>query len=272
MNNKMKSTIINLLKLIGLYKPMRGIYNFVTLFNAKKKIKILDKEAIFITPTYRIIEDLDTIFGEKEFLEAFLTEIRPNDVVWDVGASYGIYSIFSAMMATKGKIYAFEPEASTHKMLIKNIKFNNLRNISTIQAALSDKKGEALLYRAESANIGTHSLTKRTDYPVSKKGVIIKTLTGDGLLSDNGIESPNLIKIDVEGAEMNVLYGMRKILKSKELRVLQIEIHPKILSLSDYDENMIAKFIEQYSFNIIKRKLRGNEIEVIYKKSQSPQD
>ncbi len=261
-----KNKVANFFRIIGLFQPIRKIYNYTTLFNSKKVISVHHIEATFYTPTYRIREDLETLLGEREFLESFLNEIKEDDIVWDVGASYGIYSIFSAFKTIKGKVYAFEPESSTYKMLMRNVELNKLQNVVALQFALMDKTSESLLYTSRSANIGTHSMARRTDYPVSGKGKLIKTYSGDELVERNEVDFPDIIKIDVEGSEVNVLQGMAKILSSKKVRVLQIEIHPKILPLFNFDENLVLNLIESFNFCIIKNKIRGSEIELLCKK------
>lgn len=261
-----KNIIVNLFKALGLYKPVRKIYNFLTLYNAKKNVALSGIEAIFFTPSYRIREDLEAFFGEREILECFLNEINDDDIVWDIGASYGVYSIFSALKLKGGKVFSFEPEMWTYKLLNKNIRLNNLKNIFPFQVALTNCEGESLIYKAESANIGTHSLVRRTDYPVSRKGKLVKTTTGDRLIKDLKLEYPNLIKIDVEGAELCVLDGMKNILLSSNLRVIQIELHPRVLPLFKHDEKMVIDYVQSFNFQTFIRKPRGTELEIIFKR------
>lgn len=266
MFNIFKYTLLNFFKLIGLYDLLRKIYNFFTLFNTRETVTISKINATFFTPTFRIKEDLKTIFGERDLLEIFLNEIQKDDIIWDIGASFGIYTIFSALKAKNGMICSFEPEISTFRLLNRNIKLNNLKNIKTFQIALMEKEGERLIYKSKSANIGTHSFARRTDYPVSKKGKRVKITTGDRLIQETNLDYPNLVKIDVEGAELYVLKGMNNILNSNKLKILQVEIHPKILPLFNHNENMVIEYIESFNFQSMVRKTRGTEVEMIFRK------
>ena len=266
MNKKLKTYIAEKLKTFGLYNPVRKFYNWITLLNSRKNIQISNLEAVFFTPSYRIIEDLENIFCEKDFLGYLLKEVQENDVVWDVGASYGIYSVFFGKIAKSGKVYAFEPEASTCKLLEKNIKLNELKNIFIQKYALGDTNEKILFYQSKSANIGTHSILKRSDYPVSSKGKLIQVKTADAIIKNKDVFLPDVIKIDVEGAEMMVLNGMKSLLREGNIRILQIEIHPKLLNLMNVKEEDVKNFIESFGYIPVKCKTRGTEVLVLYKK------
>ncbi len=264
-NIKLKLKIF--LKMIGLFKPLRSLYNFVFLFNAESELTFSGLTARFSTPSFKIKEDVESLLGESEVLKTFLEKLQPNDTVWDIGASYGIYTIFSSLKVNKGNVFAFEPEKSTYKLLAKNIQLNNLKNVTPLQMALGESEGIAELHTSESANIGTHSLAVRTDYPVSGKGQKIQIQKSDELIRRGSILSPQVIKIDVEGAELNVLRGMENILSSPVLRVVQIEIHPNILPLLGETQENIFMLMELNSFVTTKSVQRGTELEVLFEKS-----
>ncbi len=254
------------LKMVGLFKPLRSFYNFIFLFNAVTDLTFSGLNAKFRTPTFKIKEDIESLLGESEVLKTFLNKLQPNDIVWDIGASYGIYSILSSLKVNKGNVIAFEPEKSTYKLLVKNIQLNNLKNVTPLQIALGESEGIAELHTSESANIGTHSLAVRTDYPVSEKGQKIRLQKGDDLVKNSSILSPTAIKIDVEGSELNVLRGMETILSSPVLRVVQIEIHPNILPLFGSTQENIFTLMETNNFAAIKTIQRGTELEVLFAK------
>ncbi|MDI6804044.1 MAG: FkbM family methyltransferase [Bacteroidota bacterium] len=186
--------------------------------------------------------------------------------MWDIGASYGIYTIFSSLKVNKGNVFAFEPEKSTHKLLANNIQLNNLRNVTPLQMAIGESEGIVELHTSESANIGTHSLAVRTDYPVSGRGQKIQIQKGDELVKHGTILSPTAIKIDVEGAELNVLRGIETILSSPLTRIVQIEIHPNILPLFGETQENIFMLMELNNFAVIKSIQRGTELEVLFEK------
>lgn len=261
-----KIKIASLLKKIGLYKPVRSIYNFLFLFNAKRIVALAGINVKFKTPTFTIVEDVGSLLGESKVLSIFLNSLREDDVVWDIGASYGIYSLFASSKLSSGKIYAFEPEIKTYKLLEKNIRLNNLQNIVPLNYALSDCEGFVDLYVSDSANIGTHSLVMRDDFPVSKKGKLVNVRTGDKIVQGREVCLPNVVKIDVEGAEMNVLEGMKDILFTPKLRLIQIEIHEKVLPLFNRTVGDVFNIMETSGYKLTSECPRGTEIEVIFER------
>lgn len=250
----------------GLYNPIRNLYNFIFLFNTKREVKFDDVIVRFRTSTFKIVDDVKSLLGEEEVLSTFLSKLQPWDVVWDVGASYGIYSLFVGKKISSIKTYAFEPEQKTFKLLNKNLRLNGIENVMPMNYALGDIDGSTILHTSSSANIGTHSLVQRNDYPVSEKGITVEIRKGDSIVTAGIIDSPTIVKIDVEGAEFNVLKGMKEILSNPKLRLVQIEIHPKILPLFGSATEDIYRMMNESKFKVAFRKERGTEVEVIFEK------
>jgi FkbM family methyltransferase len=258
--------IRNILLKSGLYNPIRNLYNFIFLFNTKLEVKFGDVIVRFRTPTFKIVDDVKSLLGEEEILSTFLSKLQPGDVVWDVGASYGTYSLFVGKKFSSLKVFAYEPEQKIFKLLNKNLHLNGIGNVISMNHALGDIDGPAFLYTSSSANIGTHSMVQRSDYPVSEKGVSVEIRKGDTIVTTGKVNSPTIVKIDVEGAEFNVLKGMKKTLSNPKLRVVQIEIHPKILPLFGSTTENIYRLMNESKFKVVFRKERGTEVEVIFEK------
>jgi FkbM family methyltransferase len=236
------------------------------LFSAKAEVKFKNVTIKLFTPTFKIREDVKNLFGEQEFLSTIIDKLKKGDIVWDIGASYGLYSLFIGESNSSVKVYAFEPEQRTAKLLNKNLKLNRLENIILLNYALGNFDGVANLHVSASANIGTHSLVIRDDYPVSSKGKSISIWKGDTLVNNRKVASPTVVKIDVEGAELDVLKGMENTLHQPELRLIQVEIHPKILPLFGAKVNDIYALLQRNNFHVVIEKERGSEIEVLFEK------
>lgn len=167
---------------------------------------------------------------EYSTLELFSALIKKGDVILDVGANSGLYSIFySKLTGAEGKIYAFEPDPGTHSMLKKNLELNNCSNVKIYDFALSDKESkiEMMSYSIEEIN-----LKENDSFKYIKEVPADKITTGAGYISayrlDDIEEFRNLpridiIKIDVEGAELLVMEGSRKtILKYKPVIIFEL--------------------------------------------------
>ncbi len=142
---------------------------------------------------------------EPEERKFFEETVKKGDVVFDIGSHVGFYALLaSELVGEEGKVFAFEPLLKNLKYLKKHIKINNIKNIDVIEAAASDKEGTAFL-----ENEGDGSYAKI----VKNKGFEVKTVVLDNLVKSGKLSAPNIIKIDVEGAEFSVLKGAAFILK-----------------------------------------------------------
>jgi FkbM family methyltransferase len=140
-------------------------------------------------------------------LSAFSDLIGKDDTVFDLGANIGAFSIFAAANNSKCDIYSFEPEPKTFEHLNKNVELNSFSDrVNTIQKIVGDEVGSAELYVSYSENQATHSMTQTTHH--SGDTVEVEMTTVDTIAES--YQNPDVVKIDVEGAEARVLNGMEK--------------------------------------------------------------
>ena len=164
---------------------------------------------------------------EPATTQLFHDALKPGMVVIDIGAHVGYYTLLAAkLVGPTGQIYAFEPEPGNHATLEKNIELNNYGNIVATQMAVSDQKANATMYLT-SLDSGRHSLFQ---HGLPKQGTTqIETTTLDYFLESQGWPQVDLMKVDVEGAEVAVLDGMTQLLaKSPQLKLI-IEFNPTLL-------------------------------------------
>jgi len=138
----------------------------------------------------------------------------------DIGANIGKYTIkIGRRSGTKGKVVSIEPEPGSFAILTKNIELNELKNVVPINVACWNEEGELDLSLASPFFhiSGGHSVKKK----VSSRFVKVKAQKLDFILNNLGIEEVNFIKVDVEGAEVEVLEGAQQIIsKSPSLKIL----------------------------------------------------
>jgi len=122
--------------------------------------------------------------------------------VYDVGAQAGFYTLFFSRLVGGGQVYAFEPLPENLRYLLAHIAMNRLSNVKVVQVALADKTGLAgfTVDRGKSQN----ALVRLGDSPL-----VVATMSLDELVEEHGFPPPNLIKLDVEGAEASILEGAR---------------------------------------------------------------
>ena len=181
---------------------------------------------------------------------------KEGDIVIDVGAHIGPYTLkASKRIGLNGKVVAIEADPENFDILTRNIQLNKLTNVIALNYAAYSKEDKIRLYLLK---VDKSSYTKyntimidRAQHANEKNFVEVKANTLDYLLQSNGIkhEQVNWIKIDVEGAEFDVLKGAKDILsKSKDISLL-IEIH----NLSTNNTTLyepIKEFLNSYNFKI----------------------
>jgi FkbM family methyltransferase len=151
------------------------------------------------------------------------SEINPGDIILDIGANIGYYTLLMAKLTReKGKVYAVEPVIQNIELLKKNIKLNKYKNIEVFQLALGNKNKIAPIYISNKRN--WHSVIKSE---LIKNNIIgkalVKMITCDEFLQNK--ISPDFIRMDVEGYETEIIEGMKKFLDSKKPTKILMEIH-----------------------------------------------
>lgn len=189
--------------------------------------------------------------------------------VWDVGAHFGYQSFsFASAVGTTGKVVAFEPNPHNVETFKKNLKLNPslAERITLFEYALSDTN-EALSFNIskspyDSTTAGGHLSSVTPPLPDSSyidfSTIKIKAITSDTLISENTVLPPDIMKIDVEGAELQVLTGALQLLKSRK-PILVIEIHSllmmfyiqELLKNSSYALKIIDEEEERFTKTIL---------------------
>jgi FkbM family methyltransferase len=124
----------------------------------------------------------------------------------DIGANVGNHSLYLGLKRYDGRILAFEPNPGAMALLTQKLKANPQARILAIQKALSNKSGRLLLSLPDHANIGVASLEKA----VGSRSVTVDVCRGDDVAEIDSLPQINVIKIDVEGHELQVLAGLKR--------------------------------------------------------------
>lgn len=165
---------------------------------------------------------------EPETVAWIESHIRPDDVVYDIGANIGAYSLLIAKrLQSKVKVYAFEPSFSTFAQLSRNVALNGVSDaVYPMYVALSDSSGLSF-FNYSSLDTGTALHALETDgNPVEFKAVHrqpILSFTLDEMVERFAIPYPNHIKLDVDGIEYPILTGARKVLDWEGLHSIIVE-------------------------------------------------
>lgn len=162
----------------------------------------------------------------------------------DIGAYVGYYSIYASKKVGKnGTVIAIEPHPKNFKMLLINTR--GLNNVIPINTAIWSEDTTAKLYLGQ--GMALHSLVYASEGGYIK----VKALMLDSLIRELNIPRVDVVKIDTEGAELEVLKGARSTLKF--LKSLLIEIHGKNPEEFKKAEKTIAEFLRSYGFSVEKQ-------------------
>jgi len=209
-------------------------YRFLlrVLLGREKRDEIIKKEqSVFlltnILSKYKMKWLLKYLGHEKQVREAI--EKINGEVFIDIGANVGFYSILFSKNFRK--VYAIEPETHNYTHLIRNTR--DIKNIKCIKIAISDFNGELPFYLTEYC--GSHSLLKTNE---AIKEIKVKSMTLEKFFNVEGIKCADLIKVDVEGAEFEVLKGALKVMNKIKRWVIELHDRNRKLEL----ENLLRKY------------------------------
>jgi FkbM family methyltransferase len=182
----------------------------------------LNKEDFIVMTKHE--EEIIGIFRPKE-----------GDIVVDIGAHLGRYTIPSSRaVGVSGKVVAFEAHPYNFRILQHNLKLNKLTNVTTLNMAVYSKKANLKLYLPDEDqgytmhhSVMTNYLSTKYKSEIERKYIEVEADTIDNLLKSRGITTANWIKIDVEGAEYEVLKGAREILSANKPISILVEVHGK---------------------------------------------
>ena len=176
---------------------------------------------------------------EPHISSLFCSMLEEGMVVLDIGASLGYYTLLAAKrVGDNGVVIAFEPDPVAFCGLLKNIRLNGWKNVRAFQFAVSDSNGERKM-----GNLTTHKSFAVKNNTI---GIItVKTISLDSFLDVD----PDIIKIDVEGAELEVINGMKKILAKGKAKII-CEVTPSHLSSLGYSAEEIEETLKQYNYKI----------------------
>lgn len=162
--------------------------------------------------------------------------LQPGDLFLDIGANIGVYTLYAAQrVGPSGHVYAVEPHLPNAVALMENLMANALgERVTLLTCALAETPGPGRFNYGEWRTGSSRSqLSGSTDgrlvpIPVTvRPSEIMLAQTLDNLIEEGAIRAPNLVKIDVDGTELSILHGMRKMLNGEgRPRSLQVECMP----------------------------------------------
>jgi len=189
---------------------------------------------------FRCRKETSDLSVVRPSFEAAARDYRLDEGVFvDVGAHIGKYTVMVARsFRSRGRVVAIEPNEENFRMLLENVSLNQLDNVTAVKVALWNRKQEISFYLPKKENPGLGSVVS----DLGGGGITVLADTLDNVLEELGISKVDLIKIDAEGAELQILMGAKRIL----------ELRPRIV-FESYDKDVVAaivQLLERYDYQV----------------------
>lgn len=195
---------------------------------------------------------------EKEIIEYYSKLLKKGDVVLDVGANIGIYSLIAGKkIGAKGKVYGFEPADIAFEKFQYHIDLNGLKNIVPIKSGVSNYTGKSEFNICEDDAFNSLG-DKPLKEIISKKTIDIVSI--DDFVLHNNINKVDIIKVDTEGAEFLVFEGAKKTLQ-KDKPSLFFEYNPEAIEGFDNDSINLINLLRAFGYSLYEFK-KGDLVEI----------
>lgn len=149
---------------------------------------------------------------EVEKTEAIARTVREGDIVFDIGAHVGYFTVLMSQRAgSAGKVFAFEPRRINNAFLRRHIKMNRCDNVEVFDTCVGRQNGTARL----ETRIGSG-----TGYVSPTGNVEVQMVSIDEMVAQGRLPAPTFLKIDVEGGEVDVLEGARQTIEAHRPRII----------------------------------------------------
>lgn len=254
----MRIFLAYLFKFLFKFRPLRkhyfGIYKrFFLPRNLFHNVKLIAKYDV----VFRILLNLDEWIQQQIFFLGIYDQpgisfvrrnLESNDIFIDIGANIGLYSLSatrSLEKGTGGMVYAFEPVSRVFERLKQNIEMNGVENIIPVRKALFDSIAKLDIYLSNQENMGMSSLFHHDH----ESGAVerVEAITLDDFVKDNGLRTVSMIKMDIEGAELNALKGMAGTLKRFKPALL-VEISEQVLKDREVTGRDVFEFMSNAGY------------------------
>src|SRR5262245_10811267 len=184
----------------------------------------------------------------RAILERVLT---PGMTMIDAGAHVGVFTLIGARaVGSGGAVHSFEADPAMAKLLERNVRRTRLDNVIVNPVALSDRPGQATFFIASDAGVSSLRPAKKDLYRT--RAITVPMMSLADYLRDHRVERVDLIKIDVEGAELSVLRSVERLLEGPHAPLLIIEFAPERQRAFGSSANELARWLRDLRYRLFR--------------------
>lgn len=189
--------------------------------------------------------------GDRGKLALMLRKLRPDSVLFDIGANVGAFTLAAASRLPQGEVHAFEPWPTHLERLSANIRLNSFTNVHVNSFALGKEAHAAVLHIIDPVNTGMATLYPDENDTIapSVKRSRVSCQALDDYVRERDVTRIDMMKIDVEGAELEVLEGGRKTLERFHPKLL-MELNPSHLARAAATVDSVFALLLEYGYSI----------------------
>lgn len=214
----------------------------------RKPYVMVGSRKLFINKRDSVVSEslLTTGTWEPTISIIFCMCARKSSTIVDIGGNLGYFTILASTVISKtSRVYVFEPETINFSLLAKSVTENHLQNVTCEKLAIGNSEGEISLYIAED-NFGDHRAFSSGE---NRKVETVNMTTLDSYFAS--YKNPiDLLKIDIQGFEIQAFQGAKKLLKQGKIRVIMSELWPIGLQMAGSDWRDYIKLLQTSNFSI----------------------
>ena len=240
--------------------PLRKLANAVLFSIIPSQLSI--SEGIVMLNTNDPVVSGALTLGVYEKLETELLRdlLRPGMTVIDIGANVGYYTLIACShVGDAGRVIAFEPDPENFSFLEQTVSANSFTNVSLECLGISDQTGAAELFLS-SDNKGDHRIYR---FSPRQEAVTISLVTLDSYIKAHAVQSIDLIKMDIQGAEGKALQGMQETLKAQKTLTLITEFWPQGLKIAGSDPLWFLGLLRELGFSISEIREDTGQLQIV---------
>jgi FkbM family methyltransferase len=194
------------------------------------------------TPVQELYKD---VYRKCVYTPRGFPSIEPDDIVIDLGANIGMFTLYAASISPRIQVYAFEPASQSFALLERNVRANNLLNVHCYRCSVSAHTGKDTLYVANTGSTADTMITSRIPAQGALLEEHVDCLSLNDLFALYQIESCNFLKVDIEGSEFGI-FSTVPFETLQKIKKIAMEYHEKGCGQGQ----QLAGFLRTAGFNV----------------------
>jgi FkbM family methyltransferase len=185
---------------------------------------------------------------EQDETRYLVENVTPDSIFIDIGANIGYYTVLaSSLVGASGRVHAFEPNRQNFQILEKNLALNRCGNVTLHDCALGETDDMQCLYKSGS-NHGDHRLSIFA-FEKDRETEMVPVRRLDSFLDALAPGRRIAMKMDVQGFEVHVMRGMKRMLEERDVYLVMAEFCPRLIKLSGDEPGDMLETFKQAGFH-----------------------